>query len=182
MKYLFFDTETTGFPPKARLVQIAWQVWDNNQLISKKNYIIYPNGFTIPDEVAKIHGITTEIAIKKGEDLGKVMSEFDTDINTVDKIVAHNYRFDAQIVMGEYQRLSMMTVFSQIPHLDTMKESTNYLKLPNKNPRYKGFKFPKLEELHVHLFNEKFDNAHSADADVDATVKCFFELQSRGII
>lgn len=182
MKYLFFDTETTGFPPKARLVQIAWQVWDNNKQISKKNYIIYPDGFTIPAEVAKIHGITTEIAIAKGEDLQKVMNEFDEAINSADKIVAHNYKFDSQIVMGEYKRLSMLTVFSQIPFIDTMKESTNYLKLPKKNNRYPGYKYPKLEELHEFLFNEKFDNAHSADADVDATVRCFLELINRKII
>ena len=43
MKFLFFDTETTGLPKKwnapveeidnwPRLVQIAWQVYDQNKL------------------------------------------------------------------------------------------------------------------------------------------------------
>ncbi len=182
MKYLFFDTETTGFPPLARLVQISWQIWENDKKIDKKNYIIYPENFIIPAQAAQIHGITTEIAIEKGEDLEKVMTEFNEDLNTVDTIVAHNYNFDKQIVMGEFKRLSIFTIFEQIPNIDTMKSSTYYLKLPKKNSRYKGYKYPRLEELHRFLFNEDFDNAHSADADVDATVKCFFELQKRNVL
>ncbi len=183
MKYLFFDTETTGFPPSARLVQIAWQIWEDNSLISKQNHIIKPEGYIIPDEVAKIHGITTEIALKKGEDLFEIMSLFDKEINTVDYLVAHNYNFDSKIVMGEFKRLSMITVFEQIPHLDTMKSSTNYLKLPKTSNKYGGaYKYPRLEELYYNLFNSNFKNAHSADADVDATAKCFFELQSRGVL
>ncbi len=180
MKYLFFDTETTGFPPKARLVQIAWQIWEDDKKIKTSNHIIYPEDFKIPLQAAQVHGITTEIAKEKGEDLREVMTEFDNDANTVDKIVAHNYNFDKQIVMNEFRNLFIFTIFDQIPVIDTMKSSTDYLKLPQRNRA--GYKFPRLEELYRFLFDKDFDNAHSADADVDATVECFFELKKRGII
>ena len=72
--YLFFDTETTGIPKNykapvsdiknwPRLVQIAWLVTDKSgNEVKSAEYIIKPNGFSIPDDAAKIHGITNELA------------------------------------------------------------------------------------------------------------------------
>ena len=179
MKYLFFDTETTGFPPKARLVSIAWQIWDDNELIEKDDYIIRPDGFIIPDGAANVHGITTEIALEKGVDLKMVIELFSKKLAEIDTVIAHNYKFDSQIVGGEMKRLKISNNLKGKKVIDTMIESTNYVKLPG---RYGDYKWPKLEELYRHLFNKDFDDAHSADADVDATVACFFELQKRNVI
>ena len=59
-----------------------------------------------------------------------------------------------------------------------MQSATDYCQLPG---RY-GYKWPKLSELHQKLFDKDFDNAHNALADVEAMVKCFFEMKSRGIL
>jgi len=73
--YLIFDTETTGIPKNykapitdlnnwPRLVQIAWQHCDNSgNILSNSDYIVKPQGFTIPEDTVNIHGISTEIAI-----------------------------------------------------------------------------------------------------------------------
>ena len=73
--YLFFDTETTGLPRNwkapvsdlnnwPRLVQLAFLYYDNNgNKISSGDFIIKPEGFTIPTDVSRIHGITTERSI-----------------------------------------------------------------------------------------------------------------------
>jgi DNA polymerase III epsilon subunit-like protein len=42
--------------------------------------------------------------------------------------------------------------------------------------KYGGFKSPKLIELYKFFFNVEFENAHSADADVDACAKCYFKM------
>lgn len=75
--YLFFDTETTGLPKNwkasvtdvnnwPRLVQLAYLFYDKNGAkISGGDYIIKPVGFTIPADASRIHGITTERAIRK---------------------------------------------------------------------------------------------------------------------
>ena len=60
-----------------------------------------------------------------------------------------------------------------------MKSTINYLRLPGKYGKYKN---PSLTQLHMHLFGEKFDDAHDALADVVACARCFFELKDRGII
>jgi len=180
MKYLFFDTETTGFPPKARLVSIAWQVWDEANFISKEYYVIKPEGYTIPSQAERVHGISTEFALENGVDLKMVLDKFYASTDEVDVVVAHNYSFDVKIVEGEYSRKGFSTNLSAKQVIDTMKSSTDYVKLPARNGR--GYKWPKLEELYSFLFNKKFDDAHSANADVDATVECFMELKKRGVI
>ncbi len=79
--YLIFDTETTGLPQNynapvtdldnwPRLVQLAWQLHDTKgKLLSAKNYIVKPEGFTIPFNSEKIHGISTQMALEQGYDL-----------------------------------------------------------------------------------------------------------------
>ncbi len=179
MKYLIFDTETTGFPPKARLVSIAWQIWNEENMLEKDYYIVKPDGFEIPYHAQKIHGISTQYALENGEDLKKVITIFSKKLDSVDAVVAHNFGFDSKIIQGEYKRLHTKDYLSSKKVIDTMIESTDYLKIPGRNGKYK---WPKLDELHSLLFGKNFDNAHSADADVQATVKCFFELKKRGVI
>jgi len=179
MKYFIFDTETTGFPPRARLVSIAWQIWEDNNFIEKDYYIVTPDGFEIPYQAQKVHGISTEYALKNGIDLKTVITTLNKKLKEIDTVVAHNYGFDSKIILGEYSRLNFENILSTKQIIDTMLISTDYLKLSGKNGRYK---WPKLEELHFGLFNENFKDAHSADSDVDATVKCFFELKNRGVI
>jgi len=59
------------------LVQLAWLLYENNgKLLSEGNYIIRPNGFTIPKAASSIHGITTEKALAHGDELEMVMQEF----------------------------------------------------------------------------------------------------------
>jgi DNA polymerase III subunit alpha len=62
----------------------------------------------------------------------------------------------------------------QTKTLDTQLEATDYCALPG--GRGGKYKWPKLEELHHKLFGTKFDEAHNAVADVEATTRCFFEL------
>ena len=190
MSYLFFDTETTGLPLRwnapitdvanwPRLVQLAWIVYDTEKHItSKRNAIIRPEGYTIPVEAARIHGITTQVALEKGESLQEVLEEFSAEIDKAQVLVGHNISFDECIIGAEFERLRMMTSLFLKPKYCTMKSSVDYCKLPGK----KGFKAPKLSELHRILFGTGFEDAHNALADVEATAKCFLKLKELGII
>lgn len=55
-----------------------------------------------------------------------------------------------------------------------MEFGTNVCQLPG--GRGGRFKSPKLEELSEKLFGHKFDEAHNAAADVNATAQAFFEM------
>lgn len=189
-RILFFDTETTGLPRNynapvsdldnwPRLVQLSWIVTDaNGDEFKVKDFIIKPDGFTIPDDSSKVHGITTEIALRDGNPLQKVLAEFVSDIETADMIVGHNVEFDKKIVGAEFLRCKIQSKALDKRTVCTMKSSTNYCALPGKY----GYKWPTLQELHNKLFGESFEDAHNSLNDIKATKKCFFELREIGII
>ena len=86
--FLIFDTETTGLPRNwnapltdfenwPRCIQIAWQLHDKNgACISHEDYIVKPDGYTIPYDSEKIHGISTALAEHDGFTLDKVLEKF----------------------------------------------------------------------------------------------------------
>jgi len=188
--YLFFDTETTGLPKNynapvhdvqnwPRMVQLAWALYDENEiLIEAKDYIIKPVGFTIPADVVKIHGITTDIALNKGIDLETVLHEFRDITSKATYLVAHNISYDLNILGAEYFRNKINMNFYKFNQICTMKSTAEFCRIPG---RY-GYKWPNLNELYMSLFNEPLRNAHSAMVDVTACAKAFFELRRRGVL
>jgi len=190
--YLIFDTETTGLPQNfnaplsdsdnwPRMVQIAWQLHDENgKLIENQDYIIKPEGYDIPFNATRIHGISTKMAQEQGRDLQEVLEEF-TEVLKKTKVVAgHNIDFDYKIVGAELFRKGIENILEKTPSADTMELGTDFCQLSGgKNGRYKS---PKLEELYEKLYGKKFDEAHNAAADVNATAQVFFEMMRIGII
>ena len=191
-RYLFFDTETSGLPlsfkaPASdtsnwpRLVQLSWIIQDENgNPLSQEDYIIKPEGFTIPISASSIHGITTERALQEGTELDAVLQKFINEANKADIIVGHNVEFDLKVVGCECFRKYGENKVHAERFIDTMKESTNFCALPSNG--YSDYKYPKLQELHQILFGEGFEDAHNSNADVEATAKCFWELIKRQII
>ena len=190
--YLIFDTETTGLPQNfnaplsdsdnwPRMVQIAWQLHDENgELIENQDYIIKPEGYDIPFNATRIHGISTKMAQEQGRDLQEVLEEF-TEVLKKTKVVAgHNIDFDYKIVGAELFRKGIENTLEKTLSADTMELGTDFCQLSGgKNGRYKS---PKLEELYEKLYGKKFDEAHNAAADVNATAQVFFEMMRIGII
>lgn len=189
--YLFFDTETTGLPKNyqaplddfsnwPRIVQLSWSLYDDDgNLWETQNYIIKPNGFIIPDEVAKIHRVTQERAMKEGVDLMAALDHFSRDVRGADYLVAHNIDFDEKIVGSELLRNNLENYVAGSKKICTMKSSVQFCKIPS--PRG-GYKWPNLTELHTKLFDVGFGEAHDAVYDVKACADCFFELKRRGAI
>ena len=64
------------------------------QFDTKNDYIICPDGYTIPDDAVRIHGITTQQALEEGRDLAAVVNEFMADFDRATFIVGHNIDFD----------------------------------------------------------------------------------------
>jgi len=189
-KLLFFDTETTGLPSDynapinnshnwPRLVQISWILTEENaNIISQKNFIIKPNGFVIPKTSSDIHRITTEKAVKEGLDLSIVLDLFDSDLEQADIIIGHNIDFDIKVVRAEIYRLKRTDNLVGKNTICTMKSTTDFCKIQGKY----GYKFPKLQELYTKLFGHGFEEAHDSQADIFATMQCYFELCKRDIL
>ncbi len=185
--YLIFDTETTGLPRNwnapitdtdnwPRVVQIAWQLHDDmGRLVEHKDFLIRPDGFDIPFDSERIHGISTQLATEQGEDLRLVMEQFNEALSKAKFVVGQNLGFDINVMGCEFHRMQVDSAMVDMPVLDTCTEITAELcKLPG--GRGGKFKLPTLTELHEFLFQQPFAEAHNATADVEATTRCFFEL------
>lgn len=200
---LFFDTETIGLPsdwnaPSSdvtnwpRIVQISW-IKSNirGQIISKQNYIVKPNGFSIPSEVSQIHGITTERALEEGVKLNIILDHFLRDLQNVSYVIGHNISFDKNVVEAELYRIGGERHLDEVvidkyvdmletkPTICTMLSSTNYCRIPCYD---NGYKWPKLSELYDKLFNKELVDAHDSSVDIQATFDCFWKLVELGVI
>ncbi len=185
--YLIFDTETTGLPGNynapitntanwPRCIQIAWQLHDEyGRLIENHDYLVHPDGFNIPYDAERIHGISTELAEEQGIALEKVLELFNIALSKAEFLVGQNVGFDVNIMGCEFYRMGIANRLADMPVLDTCTEITaGLLKLPG--GRGGRFKLPTLTELHQYLFGEPFSEAHNATADVEATTRCFLQL------
>ena len=190
--FLIFDTETTGLPKRwnapisdvdnwPRCVQLAWQLHDNKgDLISNHSYLIKAEGFDIPYEAEKIHGISTDLANEIGKNIDDVLELFINDYKTAGFLVGHNLKFDINIIGAELYRKGYEIDISKKDVLDTCSELTaEVCKLPG--GRGGKFKYPTLLEIYSTLFKDKFMEAHNASADVEATSRVFFELVRKGV-
>ena len=114
--YLIFDTETTGLPKSwnapitntdnwPRCVQIAWQLHDEmGKIIEHNNFLIQPDGYNVPYDAERIHGISTELAEEQGISLEKGLTLFNEALQKTKFIVGQNVNFDINIMGCEFHR------------------------------------------------------------------------------
>ena len=185
--YLIFDTETTGLPKSwnapitntdnwPRCIQIAWQLHDDlGNIVEHNDFLIQPDGFNIPYDAERIHGISTDLAQEQGIQLDEGLELFNEALKKTKFIVGQNVGFDINIMGCEFHRLGVENNLTELPLLDTCTEKTALMcQIPG--GRGGKFKLPTLTELHNHLFGTGFGEAHNATADVEATTRCFLEL------
>lgn len=201
--HLFFDTETTGTPKNykasakevdnwPRIIQFAWAQFDvQGNLLKTSCDLITPDGWEIPDikffiaqgfswaesaEKEKFwrhNGFSTTKSFHQGLPIKEVLEKFIGVLEESNILIAHNMSFDLPVTQAEMIRAEVRSN-KKILKYCTMRTSVDVCKIPGPY----GFKWPKLEELHQHLFKTGFDGAHDALNDVLACAKCYFELKN----
>lgn len=191
----FFDAETTGLADKLRwdkdfdlfpnLVSLSWIL---NGV--EKNYIIYPDGWTIPNDATEIHGITTQYALEHGTKLEIVIADFAEDILHSTFVSAHNIYFDSSVIkanvlkhLGQsfYDEYKIEEGLYKGKRVDTMMKTIKFVGAPYPSGR-KGNKFPSLLELYAKLFPGETFEAHNSLKDCRALKRCLPVLIDLGII
>lgn len=191
----FYDTETTGLPlfsepsedpRQPHIVQLGAVLvdLDTREQIASLDVIIRPDGWTIPDDVAAVHGITTERALAVGIPESLAVEMFMALHAVAGTRIAHNESFDARIL-----RIALMR-FDTVEVADAWKagmaECTARLATPicalPPTERMKAVgrhhhKTPNLGEAYRHFTGAELQNAHSAMADVQACIEVFFAIQ-----
>lgn len=191
---LFFDTETTGIPDRSakwdvdfadypHIVQIAWMRGEKME-----SHIIRPDGWTIPDDVVSVHGITTEFALANGEPFAAVVDQFIQDAHDAGLICAHNIHFDTSIIKANilrelgreyYDANDVESALYKGKRIDTMRPTMKWVDARTETNR---LKFPKLEELYDRCFPGETFPAHDALEDVKAVARCLPVILENGLV
>jgi DNA polymerase III epsilon subunit-like protein len=62
------------------------------------------DGWVVPDDAIKIHGITNSKAFNAGIPTDRVLDKFMLAVKQADLLVAHNIDFDWKVVAAEFYR------------------------------------------------------------------------------
>ncbi len=177
MKLLFMDFETTGLlkpspvpiDKQPHAIEYYGCIVDSDTLEIEDEFdtLIKPP-VPISKEITKITGIKPEDVVNAPV-FADVASRIEDQLAIADRMVAHNVSYDAEIMQIEFMRINKII---GLPHLFCTVEQSFHLF---------GHRL-KLNDLHLHLFGEKFSGSHRAKEDVLALVRCYKELVNRGEI
>lgn len=189
-RILFIDTETTGLPKNRysngleskdnwpNIVSVSWAVYQGQEKLYIKYALIKPDGWIIPEDSTKIHGITYEYALANGRDLYEVMIELHDDLLKCDVVVAHNLEFDKNVIFSAYKWHCKMNPWPFWPkeEICTMNRAESEVKIPSKYPKPgKLYKSPSLMELYRDTFKKEPSVAlHNSQRDVEAMCEIFW--------
>ena len=123
MRFLVFDTETTGLPKTKfispstldqwpHIVQFSYVIYDSslNCIVETKDYLIHlPENVIITEELTNIHGITNEMSRTHGYSLHDVLNEFMYHLKESDQLIGHNIAFDLNMIKVEMLRTINLT-------------------------------------------------------------------------
>jgi DNA polymerase III epsilon subunit-like protein len=204
MKFIFYDTETTGLIPKKTgvhpyIVQFSYIVYETDSETIEKIYdeiISLPDGVDIPKEASDIHNITTEMTKNSIVKIEDCLLEFVGECLSADLIVGHNLNFDNAMVVSELGRYKesldqdseerenigrIIQRFLQTRFYCTMQETIDFCNIiaTYKKSTKQYVKFPKLIELHDKLFGKDTlaIQLHNSLNDVLVCFRCFYKYK-----
>jgi DNA polymerase-3 subunit epsilon len=165
-KYFIFDLETTSLDiDTAKIVEIAYLIVKNGNIIKQVDEIIKPEGYIIPVRSIEIHKITNEIAREKGKDKKEVLNILLKDIEDIKYVVGHNIkRYDMLVLKNNLKEIGLDINWNKYSIEDTIEAQRI-----------------KLGDMYRHLFGEELENAHNALSDVIGTYKCYRKIKEEGI-
>lgn len=178
MKALVFDTETTDLLQnnlvplnrQPRIIEFCGVLVDvkKKKIIDALEFLCNP-GIPIPPKITQITSISDD-QVREQPPFADRIKEVSAFMKKATAAVAHNMSFDHGVMEVEAARAQIKWPWPE-KRICTVEVSEFV----------KGRRL-RLNELHEHLFGEKFEGAHRARADVDALARCFLEMSGRGWI
>ncbi len=161
-EFVVFDTETTGMPPGARLVEIGALKVRGGHIVDRYERLVYPET-PIPQNVIRVHGIDDE-AVAEAPTAAEVLPEFLAWAGKL-PLVGHNVRFDASMLAAEAVRVGLS--LPDNPTLCSLRASRRLLQRRSHS----------LENLVRELDLPPADH-HRALADAQHTLHLLWKLDS----
>lgn len=195
MKVTILDIETSGLVPKGLtyetgfmdfpyILSMSWKCIKDGKESETFEYIINQDGRIVPPEATAINGITQEMCDSSKFNTFSVLLQFMMDADESDFIVGHNIYFDTSIIKANLLRIisggngtpmtmmdKMTTILDKDKRIDTMRLCHKLF----------GGKWPTLQEAYLKMIGVSMNNAHNAQADVNACYTIYLELVKRGL-
>lgn len=167
MKFLVFDTETTGLlQPRVvdlnkqpRIIELGLVVVDDGKCVAKKNWLIHPR-CPLPAIITKITGIKDFDLVDMPNFEEIWPSEIAPCFDGVDCVVAHNLPFDMGMVNNEIARIPGLEFAWPKMQVCTVQE---YVHLFGRRPT--------MKELYIHFLGKPLEQTHRAMDDATALME-----------
>lgn len=183
------------------IVQFSYLIYStkNKNIIKIVDHIVkLPHGVEIEPVAESIHGISKKISQTQGKEINTILQEFIKDVTRTDIIVCHNLQFDINVMKAELFRIldqdksfqgkeREQQKYKYDDFLERLLRKDTYCSMMStidlcSIKRYfasgKSYnKFPKLSELHSHLFDGCVPkNLHNSLNDVLVCLRCYYKL------
>ena len=189
MKYLVFDTETTGLPDwskpahaegQPRLASWCMLFVDEDLEIEQRYYeLVRPDGWTMPLEAQAVNGLTQERLLADGLPVRDALELLTGAVVDGRVLVAHNLSFDTKIMRGELRRAQFIDE-GCVDGICTMRGLTRVCGLPKASGS--GLKFPRLAEACKIVLGKDLPGAHNALVDAKACLWLLRAMRERGLL
>lgn len=176
MNFIFLDTETTALlaveaaelQHQPHIVELfCLKTNEHLEPFSMFHTLIKPP-IKIPNEVTKIHGIDDDKVADHKPFAGHYRQLANYFVG-VTHLVGHNLQYDKRMLIYELSRINKQHSFPWPPRdICTVEEIQ----------KHKGHRMS-LGDLHEELFGQRFDAAHSAEADTKALLRIYREMINR---
>jgi DNA polymerase III epsilon subunit-like protein len=184
MKVCVFDTETTGLvknraiplSKQPQIIEIYCDIFE--QVGTGKDATFHPMKpyhslvkveQPLPDIIKKITNINDAMLVSSPF-FKTIAVQVRHAITDVDRLVGHNLQFDTTMLEIEFERANCRV--EKWPEKVCTIEATQH---------FFGYRLNQ-SKLYEHLFGEKFEGAHRAEADVKALTRIYQRLVQDGVI
>lgn len=192
MKFLIFDTETTGIPfygpehpahadYQPRMCSIAMALVDETGAIEDRYHgLVKPLGWPLKSELfmerareaEAVHGISMERLEVEGRPIEAIYGVWSHLYDQADATCGYNIWFDHKIIRGEWARIGYPVPFRDKPGVCLMKGTKKHL----------GVASIKLQSAVERILQKQHVGAHDAEADLSVSIELFTKLLGAGAL
>lgn len=198
---LLYDSETSGLPlwnepsedpRQPRIIQLCAELVDDDtrEVYAGLHTLIKPDGWTVPDEITELTGITTEKCEAVGMPIAEALRAFLEMWKCCSLRAGHNESFDMRMVRIEIKR--DVKFFPELADewkagqaYCTQAKATPILKLPPTEKMIKAgrkhFKSANLSEAYQFFTGKPLEGAHNSTVDVMALKAVYWGIKDMNL-
>jgi len=176
---LAYKAETTGFPDwkgrsnlphQPHIVRLVAKLinLETREIVASMDEIVKPDGWTIPDVVIKVHGITNQHANENGISEKDALEQFLNLWYEAEVAIAHGKAFQSRIIRIATSR------YGKEATQEAWKNGASYC--TSTNAKKMGSDSARIDDAYVSLIGKVLKNKQDTMTSVNACAEIFFKI------